>query len=275
MQDPHLLTTNYTLHLTDCTGSAFSDCNAVTNTTNGTIIPPIKSGRINTRRGAHITYGRIEVTATLPRGDWLWPAIWLLPLDATYGPWPRSGEIDIMESRGNNWTYAQGGNNIISSALHWGPNQVNDAWWRTNKKREALHASFADSSHTFGLEWSQKYIYTYLDNRLLQILYTPFTRPLWERGKFPYADKNGSIIDDPWINGTLSAPFDQPFYLIINLAVGGTNGWFEDGQSGKPWVDSSETARKEFWDKSQEWRASWENGGDFVIERVRMWQQVD
>ena len=145
-----------------CSSTVWSDCVAATNITNGTIVPPVKSGRINSKKGATIKYGRVEVTAKLPQGDWLWPAIWMLPVQNVYGVWPQSGEIDIMESRGNNHTYAQGGNNIVSSALHWGPNAANDAWWRTNVKREALHSTFADKYHTYGLEWSEKYLFTYI-----------------------------------------------------------------------------------------------------------------
>ncbi|KAL9630233.1 MAG: hypothetical protein Q9164_006524 [Protoblastenia rupestris] len=276
LQDSRLITQNQTLKLdSSCTGTTFFECNALTNTTNATIIPPVKSGRINTKKGATIRYGRVEVMATLPTGDWLWPAIWMLPVNTTYGEWPKSGEIDIMESRGNNWTYAQGGNNIMSSALHWGPNQANDAWWRTNVKREALHTTFAKKEHTFGLEWSQRYLYTYIDNRLLQVLYTPFTMPLWTRGQFPFADSNGSMITNPWANGENNTPFDKPFYLIINVAVGGTNGWFEDGMSGKPWVDVSTSAAKDFWDAREQWLPTWKNAAEMVISRVRMWQQID
>jgi beta-glucanase (GH16 family) len=110
-----------------CTSSRRSDCIAATNTTagNATIVPPTRSGRINTKKGATIKYGRVEVVAKLPQGDWLWPAIWMLPVEETYGPWPASGEIDILESRGNNRTYEQGGNNIASSTLHWGPDVDN------------------------------------------------------------------------------------------------------------------------------------------------------
>ena len=74
-----------------------------------------------------IQAGRIEVEAQMPAGDWLWPAIWMLPVDNKYGEWPLSGEIDIAESRGNNWTNSMGGNELVSSALHWGPDSGNDA----------------------------------------------------------------------------------------------------------------------------------------------------
>ena len=249
------------------------ECNAVTNTTNGTIIPPIKSGRINTKKGATIKYGRIEVTAQLPEGDWLWPAIWMMPVNNTYGPWPRSGEIDIMESRGNNYTYEQGGNNIASSTLHWGPNSAVDAWYQTNVKRKALHTTYAAGENVFGLEWSEKYMFTYINNKLLQIMYVPFIIPLWDRGHFPLSDSNGTAITNPWSTGGDNAPFDQKFYLILNVGIGGTNGWFQDGKSGKPWVDSSKTAAKDFIEAKDQWLPTWKKP-EMVISKVQIWEEV-
>ena len=275
LQDAKLIDTNNVIDLgKECSSDKYSNCVASTNTTNGTIVPPVKSGRINTKKGATIKYGRVEVVANLPSGDWLWPAIWLLPVKNTYGPWPISGEIDIAESRGNNYTYAQGGNNIVSSALHWGPNPANDAWWRTNVKRNALHTTFAKKPHTFGMEWSEKYLFTYIDTRLLQVLYTTFKEPLWQRGNFPLSDSNGTSLVDPWSQtGNPATPFDQDFYLIMNVAVGGTNGWFEDGKSGKPWVDSSPSAKKDFWNARKQWLPTWEKEGQMIVKSVKIWQQ--
>ncbi|KAI9817425.1 MAG: hypothetical protein M1827_001034 [Pycnora praestabilis] len=277
LQDANLMETNNVINLTAqgiCTSTVLSDCVTGTNVTNGTTVNPVKSGRINSKKGASIKYGRVEVTAQIPSGDWLWPAIWMLPVKDTYGPWPESGEIDIMESRGNNYTYAQGGDNIMSSALHWGPNTANDAWWRTNVKRNALHTTFAKSFHTFGMEWSEKYLFTYIDTRLLQVLYSSFDEPLWTRGNFPLSDSNGTRLVDPWTQtGNDATPFDQEFYLILNVAVGGTNGWFQDGASGKPWVDQSPTAKKDFWDAQKEWYPTWSDNGQMIIKSVKMWQQ--
>lgn len=135
-----------------CTRTEWFHCLASTNTTNGTIINPVRSARINTKLGASIKFGRVEVTAKLPVGDWLWPAIWMLPTEDHYGEWPRSGEIDIAESRGNNYTHPQGGNNIVSSTLHFGPNSDNDGWWRNNVKRQALHTTYASGWHSYGVE---------------------------------------------------------------------------------------------------------------------------
>ena len=62
----------------------------------------------------------------MPRGDWIWPAIWMLPKNAEYGNWPSSGEIDIVESRGN--ANCANGLNSFGSTLHWGPDWATDAW---------------------------------------------------------------------------------------------------------------------------------------------------
>ncbi|KAI1478311.1 glycoside hydrolase family 16 protein [Daldinia eschscholtzii] len=280
LQDADLINNDTIINLLEdgtCTSKEPSDCVAATNTTvgNATIVPPVKSGRIHTKKGATIKYGRVEVTAKLPQGDWLWPAIWMMPVNDTYGPWPASGEIDIMESRGNDLTYAQGGNDIVSSALHWGPDPNNDAWWRTNVKRRALHTTYSSGFNTFGVEWSQKYLFTYVNSRLLQVLYTNFDEPLWARGNFPEALSNGTRLVNSWSHtGRFNTPFDQRFYLILNVAVGGTNGWFEDSRSGKPWIDNNPNTKKDFWNAQDVWLPTWTSPA-MEVSKVIMWQQCD
>ncbi|KAK3055079.1 hypothetical protein LTR09_004239 [Extremus antarcticus] len=175
--------------------------------------------------------------------------------------------------RGNNHTYLpQGGNNIISSALHWGPDPANDNWWQNNEKLSALHSTYSGKYHTFGLEWSEKYIFTYVDTRLLQVLYTNFDKPFWAKGDFPPSTPNGTSLVDPWSQtGRDSTPFDQDFYLILNVAVGGTNNWFEDGMAGKPWVNESPTAKLDFWNARDQWYPTWDHGME--VKSVKMWQQ--
>ncbi|KAK5129635.1 hypothetical protein LTR08_002997 [Meristemomyces frigidus] len=277
LQDAKLMVTNNTINLLktgDCSSTDWSACVAVTNTTNGTVVNPVKSARLNTKAGATIKYGRVEVEAKLPAGDWLWPAIWMLPVNSTYGPWPASGEIDIMESRGNNYTYPTGGNNIVSSTLHWGLEPNADGWWQNNVKRKALHTTYSSDFHVYGLEWTGKYIFSYIDTRLLQVLYTNFNKPFWAKGKFPVSDTNGTRLVDPWSQtGNDATPFDQDFYLILNVAVGGTNGWFEDGVKSKPWVDASKTAAHDFWNARNQWYPTWEKSGEMIVRSVKIEQQ--
>ncbi|CZR59178.1 related to beta-1,3-glucan binding protein [Phialocephala subalpina] len=277
LQDESLITANTVINLTAsglCTSDSWSNCVASTNITNGTIIPPVKSARLNTKLGPTIKYGRVEVKAKIPQGDWLWPAIWMMPVTDTYGAWPASGEIDIMESRGNNHTYSLGGNDLVSSALHWGPNPTNDAYRHTTNFKNSLHSEYGDQFHTYGLEWSEKYLFTFVDTRLLQVFYNTFSKPFWNQGGFPYTDANGTRFVDPWSQtGRPQTPFDQEFYLIINVAVGGTNGWFQDGTDGKPWVDASPTAKNDFWNARDQWYPTWTKNGQMIVDRVQMWQQ--
>lgn len=76
---PDQLANGYTLNLTTagtCTSTDYLQCGVVSNATAGTIINPVRSARLTTAGKATITYGRVEVVAKMPQGDWLWPAIW-------------------------------------------------------------------------------------------------------------------------------------------------------------------------------------------------------
>lgn len=95
----------YTYNISSCTNVNLTTCSATSNYTTQKVVNPVQSARISTKYSHSIAYGRVEVRARLPRGDWLWPAIWMLPTRNDYGPWPMSGEIDIMESRGNGADY--------------------------------------------------------------------------------------------------------------------------------------------------------------------------
>jgi len=116
-----------------CTSNNFYGCerNAAAS---GNYINPIQSARIRTVNSFTFDYGRIEVKAKIPKGDWIWPAIWLLPAYNEYGQWPASGEIDIMESRGNDASYPSGGNDKFASTLHWGPDWAHNAYMKTHEE---------------------------------------------------------------------------------------------------------------------------------------------
>jgi beta-glucanase (GH16 family) len=117
----------------------------------------------------------VEVKAKLPKGDWLWPAIWLLPVYNEFGNWPASGEIDIMESRGNDASYPAGGNNEFGSTLHWGPDWAHNQYMKTHQTythTESLTTDF----HTYGLYWDENQLYTYFDNDANKVLQVDFTK---------------------------------------------------------------------------------------------------
>lgn len=258
-----------------CTSSTPENCVLSVNRTDGHIVQPVKSGRISTKNFAVIRYGRIDVTAKLAAGDWLLSQVMMFPAQDYYGAWPASGEIDIGMVRGNNYTYNGGrGNQLLQSALHWGPDSTTDRWQATSGLRDALHSTYHDKFHTFGLEWTEKYLFTWVDSRLAQVVYVKFNHDFFQLGGYGATYTNGSKLVDPWQGPGTShgTPFDRPFYLILSVGVGGTSGWFPDGVDGKPWVDKSNKARRNFWDARDKWFPTWT---EMVVRKVTMWQQCD
>ena len=247
-----------------CTDPSFYGC-VRTSGAGGNYLNPIKSARIRTAESFSFKYGRVEVKAKLPKGDWLWPAIWMLPHDDQYGGWPASGEIDIMESRGNPPSYPAGGYDTFGSTLHFGPNYQHDIFWLTHdtKKESTLASQF----HVYGLIWNETYIGTYLDDESNVVLSHAIEKSFWSM-----TGLSSPPWDNPWIGRGNNAPFDREFYLIINLACGGTNGYFPDGQGGKPWSKTDQHAVNSFYNAKDQWYPTW-NGEDSAlqIDSVKVW----
>ena len=173
-----------------------------------------------------------------------------------------------MESRGN-MNYPKefgGGPETFGSTLHWGPDFFTNQFQKTHADKSLEGSTFADDFHTFGLYWDDKVLYTYLDtdsNKVLQVDHSE--QSYWERSGL-------SGRDNPWANSpNKNAPFDRPFYLIINLAVGGTNGYFRDGVAAKPWSDTSQRASSEFFDNKGQWWPTWGDHSTFQIDSVKIW----
>ncbi|KAL4233975.1 hypothetical protein ACF0H5_005630 [Mactra antiquata] len=221
------------------------------------ILPPIMSGKITSKET--ITFGKVEVRARIPCGDWIWPAIWMLPKYSSYGQWPRSGEIDIMESRGNIVANDPGGKNHgrneVGSTMHWGPDAGQNRFMMTHGD---LDGEWCHSFHDYRLEWTIDYIQVFVDNRKMMDI--PIHQSFWNWGHF-----GGNNI---WSSGTKAAPFDKPFYLILNVAVGGTSNFFPDSwhyNSRKPWRNDSPNENADFWNAKNDWLPSW-HGDDVAME---------
>jgi beta-glucanase (GH16 family) len=151
------------------------------------------------------TYGRFEFRAKLPTGQGVWPALWMMPQDDKYGSWASSGEIDIVEARGHEPTKLLG-------TLHYG------ARWPENKHSGAefvfpVRGSIADF-HVYALEWTPGEIRWMVDGHMYakQAFWWSASKTDGARGIAP----RGEADLNPW-----PAPFDQPFYLVMNVAVGG------------------------------------------------------
>jgi len=249
-----------------CTGNAFYGCTRTAGA-GGNILNPIMSARIRTVNSLNLKYGKVEVRAKLPQGDWLWPAIWLLPQSNAYGEWPASGEIDIVESRGNdpNPNPNFQGRDVVSSTLHWGPHWPENGYQFTHQTFQLEGGkTFADDFHVFSLEWSPSLITTFVDGKpILKVDLT--TTDFWNRGGW-----GNSTFNNPWKNREKNAPFDQPFYLLINLAVGGVNGYFAEGFPNKPWANASPHAANEFYAAKDRWYPTWKSDNPDVPSALRV-----
>jgi beta-glucanase (GH16 family) len=165
------------------------------------------SGKVRTI-GLHAwRYGRIEARARVPAGQGTWPAVWMMPQDNVYGSWPRSGEIDILEAVniGARCKVCEGGKgeNRTISALHFGNYAPQN---RYVDGRAALPdlALPSDDFHVYAVEWGEGLIRFMVDDRV----HLTVTADQWQTGS-------------PKAKGRPAAPFDQPFYVMANLAVGG------------------------------------------------------
>ncbi|KAJ1519914.1 hypothetical protein ONE63_004152 [Megalurothrips usitatus] len=256
----------------------YPDCNfdPCVSESGADIVLPIQSARIDTNKAFSFRYGRLEVRAKLPRGDWIWPAIWLKPANNAYGGWPASGEIDLMESRGNAnlRTYKgepQGVQKVVST-LHFGPNRSYNIWRLTHWEKVMERGDFADNFHVFGMEWTPAGFRFTVDKKEIGRMAPP-KGGFWSLGNFD-ADPGGPNI---WANGTQLAPFDKKFYIILNVAVGGT--FFPNGMINspypRPWNWTSGHPLREFWEYRQWWLPSWK-GEDAAmqVDYVRVYQSV-
>lgn len=152
------------------------------------------SASLTTQGRADWLYGRVEVRAKLPSGRGVWPAIWMLGTNLPSVGWPRCGEIDIME-------YVGFESHTIHANIHTARyNHVRGTGKGSRLRVEAPFAGF----HVYAMEWHPDRIDFFVDDR-----------------KFFTYEKEPEADIEAW-------PFDQPHYLILNLAIGGAWG----GQQG-------------------------------------------
>ena len=162
---------------------------------------PFTSAKLTTQGLSSWQYGRFEMRARLPQGQGVWPAFWMLPADDRYGGWPEAGEIDILEAvnLGVECDDCEaGGESSILGTLHYG----GDGESSTYTNREIVFPEVLDGGfHTYGVIWEEGRISWTLDGEVY--------------GSMQASDWYTTASGDP------NAPFDQPFFLIVNLAIGG------------------------------------------------------
>ena len=151
--------------------------------------PAYTSGRILTKGKKDFMFGRIDVRAKLPQGVGIWPAIWMLGSDIDQNNWPKCGEIDIMELRGQTPTE-------ILSTMHFADPSGNHQQDGIPSVKLADGSSFANDFHTYSVIRSKNQLRLYLD------------------GKQYYSFSASTAGSNPY-------PFNNNFFVVLNVAVGG------------------------------------------------------
>lgn len=153
------------------------------------------SAKLTTHEKIELQYGKIEVSAKLPRGKGTWPAIWMLPetIKTNEESWPLCGEIDIMEHVGKD-------PNVVHTSLH--SELYNHIKGNQLTFFNTLNDVF-DQFHTYGIEWDENSIKFFIDGQLFFETYK--------------GQRGSDTSNEGW-------PFDKPYFLILNLAIGGNWG---------------------------------------------------
>lgn len=153
-------------------------------------------------------YGRFEASMRMPLGRGLWPAFWML---STNNQWPTTGEIDIMEYRGD---IPKQTNGTLHYGLPWPNNRYDGSAYVHNQ-------NLSDAFHTYAVEWDENQIKWYFDNTLMKT-----------------ETKNPNSLD-PANNSSIPWPWNTEFYIILNFAVGG-------GYTGNPTPSQVELTKPTF-----------------------------
>jgi beta-glucanase (GH16 family) len=150
-------------------------------------------------------YGKFEFRAKLPTGKGVWPALWMLPQNEKYGGWAASGEIDIMEAKGQEPTKVHG-------TLHFGGRWPDNTL--SGKEYVLPGGSSIADFHVYAIEWEPGEMRWSVDGKVYQ------TQSFWWSSSHAAAKKGAKPAKEADLNAW-PAPFDQPFYLVMNVAVGG------------------------------------------------------
>lgn len=142
-----------------------------------------------------------------------------------------------------------------------------DAWGKAHAVRNS-NPAYSDGFHTYKVVWTQHNLKFILDGKEMTTI---------DAGDGFWA-KGGFSGENPWAHASKMAPFDQEFYIILNLAVGGVN-YFGDGfrnePKPKPWKNNSPTAPRDFWQAKNDWLATWNyrknDNADLQVDYVKVW----
>lgn len=219
------------------------------------ILPPVVSARINTKDFFTFRYGRVEVRAKLPKGDWLFPLILLEAAENYYGFTEySSGQMRVAFIRGNEVLESKTGDDLSSKRVMGGvvlstSSEFRDTWLRSSIMRSHL----GDDYHNYTLIWEEDHIAVQVDGNEYGFIRGNFSK-LTQTHSLPHASL--------WSNRNTMTPFDREFFLTLGVGVGGHSDFPNGVLNGskkvlKPWRNHHPKAELRFWDDRLNWLNTW------------------
>ncbi|XP_034831387.1 LOW QUALITY PROTEIN: beta-1,3-glucan-binding protein-like [Maniola hyperantus] len=218
------------------------------------ILPPVVSGKITTRNRFSFKYGRIDVRAKLPTGNWLIPEINLEPRDANYGKQRyESGLIRVAFARGNP---------LFSNKLYGGPILSDTEPYRSyHLKENRSNDNWNKDFHDFTMIWRPTNIEVYVDSVRYGTV-NPGEGFYYTAKQYdvPYASN--------WLKGSHIAPFDQLFYISLGVRAGGINDFADNPD--KPWTNGASKALYRFYQAQDSWYRTW-TSPELLVDSVEVY----
>uniref|UniRef100_A0A182YJJ4 Uncharacterized protein n=1 Tax=Anopheles stephensi TaxID=30069 RepID=A0A182YJJ4_ANOST len=233
-----------------------------------TILPPVASAKLNTKNHFRFRYGRVEIRAKLPKGDWIFPQLFLQPYENYYGYADyASGQMWIAHILSNRVLVAGDGKKIGGYRLRGGvlitnTDPVRSDFLRSNVKEE----HFGDQFHVYGLVWTPEQILLTVDGFQYGTL-----RPNFRQ----HAQQHNLTQANLWNAESPLAPFDREFYISVGVGVGGVKDFPDQSQTGpskspKPWNNTSPKAEFFFYQNRNTWYRTWTEP-ELTIDYVRVY----
>ncbi|XP_073946827.1 beta-1,3-glucan-binding protein 1-like isoform X2 [Choristoneura fumiferana] len=238
---------------TRCTGMlGTADC--AREASGAQILPPIITAKVTTKKKFSFKYGRIDVGAKMPLGDWLYPEILLEPRDNEYGVNNyASGVIRIACLKGNKQ---------YSKMLYGGPIGCESEPYRSmHLKTKIGFDNWNAAFHNYSLLWTPTGISMYVDGEEYGTVGSDF---------YSSAKEYDVPAAPMWLKGSVMAPFDKLFYVSLGLNVGGVRE-FND-TSSKPWKNFSNKGMLNFWNARDQWFPTWyDDTSALQVDYVRVY----
>lgn len=258
-------TTYGRLQLHGCTSDISLECTR--RALSYSILPPIISARLTTKHRFTFRYGKIEIRAKFPQGEWLYPEMWLEPKYSIYGQNYASGRVLLGLTRGNE--------NLVNAtdvSMIYDTRRL-DFGVRIGTSPH-IQEKLVSKIHEFGPRWTQDFhVYTTVWNNdgftfLVDNEYIGHVGPNalgWMPNEDAYGNKK-------------AAPFDEEFYITLGVGTGGVRVFPDDTRSfghPKPWNNMDPKSMLRFWNARNQWLPSWRrDDGEkttFAIDYVRVW----